>query len=415
MAVYGTVQLGSSGEDVRRLQESLNANGANLNVDGNFGADTQKAVQNYQQQHGMTANGVVGANTWSLLTGTPKNGNIQVEAPVATDWGGISGVSDQTRQNLTRYENGYTPSANVQSALARLETAQGNRPGPFSSSYQQQLDDLYNQIAGRQPFEYDLNGDMLYQQYRDQYARMGQQAMRDTMGQAAAMTGGYGNSYAQLAGQQAYGSYLQELNDRIPELYDRAYGRYADEGNRLAQQYALASDRYADEYGKYRDQYADWMNEMQLAQNAYDTERNFDYNDYGNMLNYWQAQAQAENADYWKNGLGATGITAGTRNGGGTPVLAGDTSVFSFMGGNGEEQAAATPRRSGGSGGSGNGSQTPPAPTDQDLINSLTNPGGLRIFTGETDKNGNRTSWSWTGASPETRENYLNWMKNTRN
>ena len=284
MAVYGTVQLGSSGEDVRRLQESLNANGANLNVDGNFGADTQKAVQNYQQQHGMTANGVVGANTWSLLTGTPKNGNIQVEAPVATDWGGISGVSDQTRQNLTRYENGYTPSANVQSALARLETAQGNRPGPFSSSYQQQLDDLYNQIAGRQPFEYDLNGDMLYQQYRDQYARMGQQAMRDTMGQAAAMTGGYGNSYAQLAGQQAYGSYLQELNDRIPELYDRAYGRYADEGNRLAQQYALASDRYADEYGKYRDQYADWMNEYQLAQNAYDTERNFDYNDYGNML-----------------------------------------------------------------------------------------------------------------------------------
>lgn len=407
MAVYSTLRLGSTGDDVRRLQENLNANGANLDVSGNFDASTQQAVQDYQRQNQMTANGVVGANTWSLLTGKKnKNGTVTVEAPTATDWGGLTGVSDNTQQQLNRYEAGYTPSANVQNAMARLDTAYGSRPGVFSSSYQQQLDDLYNQIAGRQPFQYDLNGDMLYQQYRDQYARLGQQAMRDTMGQAAAMTGGYGNSYAQLAGQQAYGSYLQDLNNIIPQLYEQAYGRYQDEGNRLAQQYALASDRYSTDYGQYRDRMSDWMNEWQLAQNAYDTERNFDYNDYGNMLNYWNAQAQAENADYWKNGLGATGITAGQRQGTGTPVLAGDTSVFSFMGGE-EEPAATTSRKPGKT-----TPTNPTQPTDADLQASLDNPGGLQIFY---DKGkGDIGTWSWSGASDATRQTYLDWLNSQR-
>ena len=59
----------------------------------------------------------------------------------------------------------------------------------------------------RKEFSYDLNGDMLYQQMKDQYQVLGKTAMQDTMGEAAALTGGYGNTYAQSVGQQTYDEY----------------------------------------------------------------------------------------------------------------------------------------------------------------------------------------------------------------
>lgn len=111
--------------------------------------------------------------------------------------------------------------------------------GGFDGNYAGQLQSLLNQILNRPNFEYDLNADMLYQQYRDQYQRAGRQAMADTMGQAATMTGGYGNSYAASAGNQAYQQYLTQLNNIVPELYDRAYNRYNQEQSDLMNQYSL--------------------------------------------------------------------------------------------------------------------------------------------------------------------------------
>lgn len=104
------------------------------------------------------------------------------------------------------------------------------------------LTGLYEQITQRPAFSYDVGRDPLYQQYRDRYVQQGQNAMRDTMGQAAALTGGYGSSYAQGVGQQTYDRYMQGLTDKIPELYSAAYSRYQDEGNRLMQQYSMAKD-----------------------------------------------------------------------------------------------------------------------------------------------------------------------------
>lgn len=117
------------------------------------------------------------------------------------------------------------------------------------------LSDLYSQIMNRQQFSYDVGSDPLYQQYRDRYLQQGQTAMRDTMGQAAALTGGYGSSYAQGVGQQAYDRYVQGLNDKIPELYSAAYSRYQDEGNNLMQQYALAKDKEDTEYSRAQSEY----------------------------------------------------------------------------------------------------------------------------------------------------------------
>jgi hypothetical protein len=69
--------------------------------------------------------------------------------------------------------------------------------------------------------------------------------MRDTMGTAAALTGGYGNSYANLVGNQAYQGYLGQLNSMVPSLYDRAYKVWQDEGDDLLARYQLAKSRSA--------------------------------------------------------------------------------------------------------------------------------------------------------------------------
>lgn len=114
----------------------------------------------------------------------------------------------------------------------------------------QSSDDILNRILNREDFSYDLSGDALYQQYKDQYMRQGSLAMQDTMGQAAALTGGYGNSYAQTVGQQAYNQYLGRLNEVVPELYSLARSRYAQEGNDLWNLYNVYADREAQEYNR---------------------------------------------------------------------------------------------------------------------------------------------------------------------
>ena len=114
-------------------------------------------------------------------------------------------------------------------------------------------DDILERILNREEFSYDLDGDALYQRYKDQYLRQGKLAMQDTMGQAAALTGGYGNSYAQTVGQQAYHGYLGQLNAVVPELYSLAHSRYTREGNDLWNLYNAYADREAQDYRQSQD------------------------------------------------------------------------------------------------------------------------------------------------------------------
>lgn len=128
--------------------------------------------------------------------------------------------------------------------------------GGYVNPYEGQIMELYKGISERKPFRYDVNEDVMYQNLRDQYIAGGQMAMMDTMGQAAQLTGGYGNSYAQGVGQQAYQGYLQGLNDQIPDLYNMALQNYIQTGDAMLQQYGMLQDMAADDYGKYQDQMA---------------------------------------------------------------------------------------------------------------------------------------------------------------
>ena len=63
-----TLRRGSSGDEVAELQALLNAKyGADLDIDGVFGAKTETAVKAFQKAHGLTVDGVVGPKTRAAI------------------------------------------------------------------------------------------------------------------------------------------------------------------------------------------------------------------------------------------------------------------------------------------------------------------------------------------------------------
>lgn len=148
-------------------------------------------------------------------------------------------------------EQTQLPVQNVSNQNQAQQTGNG-----YQSKWQPQINNAVNQYMNRDPFSYDVNEDALYQQMKDMYVMQGQKAMMDTMGQSAAMTGGYGNSWAQGAGQQAYQGYIQQLNDNIPDLYQMALNQYMSEGDQMAQNIGMMMDQDAFDYGRYQDQLA---------------------------------------------------------------------------------------------------------------------------------------------------------------
>lgn len=204
-----------------------------------------------------------------------------------------SGAVQAARDNYQAAQNAlagismnYTPSAQVQQALGYLNQVQGERPGAWNGgNFLDDVQAIYQKIMDREPFSYDMNSDVLYQQYRDQYVDLGRMAMMDTMGQAAGLTGGYGSSYAQAVGQQQYNAYLQRLNDVLPELYGMALDTYNSQGQDLYNQASLANQMYQNEYGEWADSYNRWLSEYQMAYGMYADERSFDYGTYADQVN----------------------------------------------------------------------------------------------------------------------------------
>ena len=63
-----TVTQGSSGEGVEAVQHLLkHKHGYSITVDGAFGPNTNTVVQDFQESHGLTVDGIVGRKTWKAL------------------------------------------------------------------------------------------------------------------------------------------------------------------------------------------------------------------------------------------------------------------------------------------------------------------------------------------------------------
>ena len=181
------------------------------------------------------------------------------------------------REQASQYQT-YKEAQSVVDSYNALKQKEANKIADWTGgTYGQSLKDQMDKINNREKFTYDLNGDALYQQYKDQYMTQGRLASADAIGQASAMTGGYGNSYAATVGNQAYQGYLQKLNDVVPELYNMAYNRYQQEGQDMKDMLAMYESAYGREYGEHRDKVSDYNTELARLQDAYYNEKNFDY------------------------------------------------------------------------------------------------------------------------------------------
>lgn len=191
----------------------------------------------------------------------------------------------------------YEESDAVKAAKDRLDQTLSAQPGQYQSKYQTQIDAAMSSIQNRKPFTYDVGTDPMYRSMRSQYLRNGRTAMMDTMGQAAALTGGYGNSYAQSVGQQQYQNYMAQLTDKVPELYSLALDSYKQQGDEMRQNLALLRDAEDSDYGKYRDAVSDWQANRSYYSDAYNSERSFDYGKYTDDRDFAYQQERDAIAD----------------------------------------------------------------------------------------------------------------------
>lgn len=122
-------------------------------------------------------------------------------------------------------------------------------PGKYKSNLTGKINSYRNQLMN---FKYNPMQDASYQALAQIYGARGEQAAQDTMGDAAALNGGYGSSYAVSAAQQARNQYNQELAALIPDLEQNAYAR-------MQNNYNMMVDRDNDLYNRYRDLMSDYQ------------------------------------------------------------------------------------------------------------------------------------------------------------
>jgi peptidoglycan hydrolase-like protein with peptidoglycan-binding domain len=61
------VRRGDQGDAVRAVQSQLASRGVDVAVDGDFGQQTERAVQSFQRAKGLAVDGIVGPGTWAAL------------------------------------------------------------------------------------------------------------------------------------------------------------------------------------------------------------------------------------------------------------------------------------------------------------------------------------------------------------
>lgn len=92
-------------------------------------------------------------------------------------------------------------------------------------------DYLEKMLKEASSFNYDLNADPLFRQYRDIYEKESELSAKNIFGLASALTGGYGNSYAASAVSSVVGDYLDKLTAKGQQLSENAYEKHRDRLN----------------------------------------------------------------------------------------------------------------------------------------------------------------------------------------
>jgi len=113
------LSMGRKGQPVRELQLQLNGLGYDVEVDGDFGAGTRRAVREFQGDHGLTVDGVAGAATIRELARLQEGDEAapEIEAPVAER---AATVADLRLDTVVKYGSSVLGAGGVTGMLGNL-------------------------------------------------------------------------------------------------------------------------------------------------------------------------------------------------------------------------------------------------------------------------------------------------------
>ena len=207
------------------------------------------------------------------------------------------------------------------------------------TSYSDQVKDAMDRIMNREKFSYDVDTDPLFQQALSSAINSGKTAMQDTIGQASALTGGYGSTYATTAGNQAYNAFIEDAYNNLPQYYQMAMEAYQMEGDEMYRQLGMLNDAddkeynrnitaydatyqhrnqmYNEAYTKFRDEKNDafaeanlemqeyaqkssnYFNQYTIASDLADKQYEREYSKWADQVNNAMQYAQMMNSDWW--------------------------------------------------------------------------------------------------------------------
>jgi hypothetical protein len=332
---YGIENYRGTGEQNKQLREILSGTPSVSNTGKVAGGSTKKNTSNI---NGVDASVVDKINSSFSESATVKNAKKGADAQLANvvQLGNQKDIVDQSTWDAINTpfsaSSAYVEAMNYTNSL--LEKLSSGR-----TSYTDRINEMMDKIQNREDFSYDVESDTLFQQSLASAMASGKTAMQDTIGQASAMTGGYGSTYATTAGNQAYNAYIQDAYENLPEYYQMAMEAYQMEGQEMYNQLGMlnnadateyernynawnanfsnAQQMYAQEYGRWQDSVNNAYNSANLqmqesgqlfdqAYNTYNAVQNDASTKYAQEYQKWADEvnnalnyAQMQNSDYW--------------------------------------------------------------------------------------------------------------------
>lgn len=297
--------------DLRRAKgeaNGLNLKMGNTNPYGTTGGIYNGTSYSNSIDYGLSADAKFAAGDIEGAREDERKGNAKIlgnnmNLELRNKYGSYSDTGKDTPS--TDYNSKYSEDLNkilgsITDAITNAPTISmpGYSAPTYNPQYDAQIDELLNKLLNREEFSYNEELDPLYQQYKDLYTKQGQLAMEDTMGQAAALTGGYSSTYSQAVGQQMYNAYLQKVTEMLPEFYDRAYGKYRDEGQDMKDLYGMYIDRDQVDFQRYQQEVANAEMAYQAAAAAASMAYQQQQDNISNLGNLYGLVSGADATDY---------------------------------------------------------------------------------------------------------------------
>lgn len=185
---------------------------------------------------------------------------------MATLGGFRPGIKTVEKKNKTvTKKGGLGKKSSSKKSSSSNQYVKTSRPGAYNSALHDKISSARKELMN---FQYDPMQDASYQALAQIYGARGDQAAQDTLGEAAALNGGFGTSYAVSAAQQARNQYNQELAAMVPDLEQNAYAKAQN-------RYQMLVDRDNELYQRYRDRVGDYQWATGLNADMYQFNKNY--------------------------------------------------------------------------------------------------------------------------------------------